>query len=353
MKLKITILLTLLSINSGIGQINNTEIYGSWIKYKSEMKDGSKILPISKSGLTYQKITINNSKFCLNSDPIDKFVNGCLSYSLQGNIIKTSDKSGYEIEKISSDTLIICQKIDGVQNDKLTRTYLVNENLLFSKEQEKNNGEKNIIANKIFTPKLKSNIRGEIYKAIGNKISNLDLIGSLTIHPNKETVTSEFSHSSKKSTQTEIITDMINNSFKNWDLTNFEKFESIKIPFIVRCESKTSNSGLTYKGLKMIFFTNELNEFDNTFGDIKLKDKSKSSELFTKGVNAYSEKKYLKAADFFAESFKIDPRNVDALYNKAAAYYEAGDKENACNTWKELVDLGQTNGIELYKNNCN
>ncbi len=102
----------------------------------------------------------------------------------------------------------------------------------------------------------------------------------------------------------------------------------------------------------MIFFADNISEFDFVY-QRKLEDMRKSGELFQKGINAYSEKKYIKAAEYFSESFKTDPENLDALYNKAAAYHEAGDIENACKTWKELVDLGQTNGIELYKNNCN
>lgn len=102
----------------------------------------------------------------------------------------------------------------------------------------------------------------------------------------------------------------------------------------------------------MSYFANDVAEFDFIYRRT-LNEMAMSGKLFEKGINAYSEKKYTKAAEFFSESFKIDPENIDALYNKAASYHEAGDKENACKTWKELVDLGQTNGIELYNNNCN
>jgi hypothetical protein len=45
--------------------------------------------------------------------------------------------------------------------------------------------------------------------------------------------------------------------------------------------------------------------------------------------------------------------NIDALYNKGAVYFESGDKENACKVWKEISEIGQVNGKELYLNNCN
>ncbi|POS00514.1 hypothetical protein Q361_1831 [Flavobacterium croceum DSM 17960] len=348
MNVKITISITLLFVNYGIGQIKESEINGKWIKYKSEMKDGSKILPTPKSDSTFLEISIKNSKLCFNSNPIYKTNEGCIDFSLKENTIKTSIESGYKIEKNTLDTLIICEKIDGLENDKLKRFYLVNDKILYAKELEKRKEDKNIIATKLFTPKLNVGIEGEIFKVLKSDMSNFDLIGSLTIFPSKKLVTSDIDYSStKKISKLEIVTTIIDNSFNSWDLTNFEKFESIKIPFIFRSESTE-----IFKGIKMIFFANNISEFDFVYRR-KLEDMRKSGELFQKGINAYSEKKYIKAAEYFSESFKTDPENLDALYNKAAAYYEGGDKENACKTWKELVDLGQTNGIELYKNNCN
>jgi tetratricopeptide (TPR) repeat protein len=352
MNVKITILITLLFVNYGIGQIKESEINGKWIKYKSEMKDGSKILPTPNSDSTFLEISIKNSKLCFNSNPIYKTNGGWINFSLTENTINTSIissiKAGYEIEKINKDTLIICEKMDDLKNDKLKRYYLVNDKILYAKELEKRKEEKNIIASKLFTPKLNIGIEGEIFKTPKSDMSNFDLIGSLTIFPSKKLVTSEINYSStKKTSKIEIVSNIINNSFNSWDLTNFEKFESIKIPFIFRSESTE-----IFKGIKMIFFTNKISEFDFVYRR-NLVDMRKSDELFQKGIKAYSEKKYIKAAEYFAESFKTDPENLDALYNKAAAYYEGGDKENACKTWKELVDLGQTNGIELYKNNCN
>lgn len=353
MKLKITIIIKLLFVNFVIGQIKESEINGTWIEYKSEMKDGSRILPISKSEINFSKIVIRNSKFCMDSSPIFKTDESqCLIFSLEEDVIKTSIKSGYHIEKSSSDTLVICQKIAGLENDKLKRSYLVDEKMLFSTELKKRKGEKNIVATKLFTPKLNVNLDDEIFIAFKNNISNIDVVGSLTIFPGKKVVTSEISYSSVKSNKIGIITNVINNSFDKWDLTNFEEFESIKIPFIIRSEIKRYSS-LTYKGVRVLYFTNTISEFDYVNRSTTLDDMEKSNKLFQKGIKAYSDKNYIIAAEYFSKSYKTDPKNIDALYNKAVAYFEGGDKENACKTWKELVDLGQTNGIELYKNNCN
>jgi tetratricopeptide (TPR) repeat protein len=348
MKIKATILFALLFINFCNGQITVSEINGDWILYKSEMKDGSKILPITKSDSTYFEISITNTKLSFNTHPIYKISEDWINYSLKENTIITSVESGFQIEKKAIDTLIICEKINGLSDDKLIRYYLVNEKALFLKELEKRKEEKNIIATKLFTPKLNQKIENEMYKALKNDMSKINLIGSLTIFPSKKLVTSQISYSNtKKSSLIEIITNVINNSYNNWDLTNFEKFESIKIPFVFISETIEQ-----CKIIFIIYLNNNISIFDSSY-EKKLENTKKSNKLFQKGINAYSEKKYIKAAEYFSESYKMNPENLDALYNKAAAYHEAGDIENACKTWKELVDLGQTNGIELYKNNCN
>lgn len=99
MKIKITFLITLICFNYGIGQISEADINSNWIKYKSEMKDGSKLLPTPKSDSTYLEISIKNSKLILNGTPIYRAYGGAINFSLIGNTIKTSNYSGYEIEK--------------------------------------------------------------------------------------------------------------------------------------------------------------------------------------------------------------------------------------------------------------
>lgn len=87
---------------------------------------------------------------------------------------------------------------------------------MFLNEFEKTKEEKNILATKLFTPKLKVAFEGEMFKTLKNNMSNFDLSGSLTIFPSKKIVTSEIIFSnSKKGTNVEIITKIINNSFNN------------------------------------------------------------------------------------------------------------------------------------------
>ena len=67
---------------------------------------------------------------------------------------------------------------------------------------------------------------------------------------------------------------------------------------------------------------------------------------------SYQNKDYDNSIKNFTKSYELDPKNIDALYNRAAIYYETGKLELACKDWNELSELGQKRGIELLRNNC-
>ena len=345
---KLLILTTILFFNLNFGQNNSSGIYGNWIKYKVEMKDGSKLLDRFLEDSTHIEYTITKTKLCINSNPTHKINESCLDYTLINNFIKTSQYSGFLIEKTTNDSLIISEKIDGLTDDKLKRLYFIKQEIVLSKFKEENKNKKNIIASKLFTPKINSAIELELNKTFKNNFSNFELIGNLKIYPKEKRIKTQIIFSTQKdSSRIRTIKKIIDNSFEKWNLTNFNDYESIELPFVLKSEITK-----TYRGIKVIFFTNNLSELEKVYGG-KLEDIRKSSEFFEKGIKAYQEKKYTKAIEYFTESYKIDPKNIDALYNKAAVYFESGNTENACIVWKEISELGQVNGIELYKNYCN
>jgi tetratricopeptide (TPR) repeat protein len=341
-------IITILFFNINFGQTNLPEINGNWIKYKVEMKDGSELFDRFLEDSTYLQYTINKNKLCINSNPIHKTNESCLDFTLVNNFIKTSQYSGFVIEKATNDSLVLIEKIDGLTDDKLKRFYFVNQEVVLSKFKEENKNNENIIASKLFTPKTNSTIELDLNKAFKNNYSNFELVGNFKIYPNQKKVKTQITFSTQKdSSRIRIVKKVINDSFGKWNLTNFNDFESIEIPFVLKSEITKR-----YWGIKVIFFTENLNELEIVYGG-KAEDNRKASNYFSKGISAYQEKKYLKAIEYFTESYRIDPKNLDALYNKGAVYFESGDKENACNVWKEISEMGQVNAKELYLNNCN
>lgn len=312
------------------------------------MKDGSKLLDKYEDS-SYVKYSLDKNKLYINGNPLyDGKNEGGLDYALTDNLIKTSIYSGLLIEKITNDSLVVSEKIDGFSNEKLKRFYFVREEVLLSKIKKKNKDRKNIIASKLYTPKTKSKIEIELVNAFMlNNFSNFELIGNLKIYPKEKKVKSQITFSTHKdSTRIRILKKIFDNSFEKWNLGGFEEYESVELPFVLKMEYTHF-----FRGIKLLFFTNNLNDINKAYGT-RLEDLKNSSVLFEKGIKAYQKKKYIKAVEFFSKSYEINPKNIDALYNKAAVYFEFGDIENACIVWNKISELGQVEGKKLYKNNC-
>jgi hypothetical protein len=278
-------LITLLFFNLTLSQNNISEINGKWIKLKSEMKDGSKLFSRFEEDSTFIEYTIKTNQLCINSSPIHKTNQSCVDFTLVENLIKTSQYSGYTVEKVSNDSLTLSEKIDGLTNDKLRRIYFIKQEAIISKFKEKYKNNKNVVASKLFTPKTDSTIAIDLNKAFKNNYSNFELIGNLKIFPKEKRIKTEIIFSTKKdSTRIKTIKNVIDNTFEKWNLTDFLEYETIELPFILKSEITK-----TYWGIKIIFFTQDLNELEIVYGG-KAEDNRKASELFNKGIKAYQEK---------------------------------------------------------------
>ena len=278
---ELILLITILFFNFTFGQNDISKISGKWIKLKSEMKDGSKLFSRFEEDSTFIEYTINTNQICINSNPIHKTNQSCVDFTLVNNLIKTSQYSGYIIEKITNDSLTLSEKIDGLANDKLRRFYFVKQNVLISNFKEKNKNNYNIVASKLFTPKTSSTIEIELNNAFNNNYSNFELIGNLKIFPKENRIKTQITFSTQKdSTRIRTIKKVIDNSFDKWKLTDFNEYESIELPFVLKSEITK-----TYWGIKVIFFTQDLNELEIISGG-KAETNRKGSELFNKGIKA-------------------------------------------------------------------
>ncbi|MFH7017055.1 tetratricopeptide repeat protein [Flavobacterium sp. FlaQc-47] len=330
------------------GQIKLSAIQGYWVKNKVEMKDGSDLFDRFVEDSAYAEYRIDQNKLCINSSPIHRTNESCLDFNLVNDLIRTSQYAGFVIEKVSNDSLILSEKIDGLTDDKLKRLYFSRQEFVLAKFKEENKNKKNIIASKLFTPKTSSTIEIDLNKAFKNNYSNFELIGSFKIYPAQKKVKTAITFSTQNdSSRIRVVKKVIDHSFEKWDLKNFRDYESIEIPFVLKSEITKR-----YWGIKVVFFTKDLTEFERIYG-IKMEDLRKSSDYFKKALVAYDEKRYSEAIKYFTESYSLDHKNIDALYNKAAVYFESGDKKNACQVWLEISMLGQVNAKQLFLEKCN
>ena len=185
-------------------------------------------------------------------------------------------------------------------------------------------------------------------KAFKNNYSNFELVGNLKIYPEQKKVKTEITFSNQNdSSRIRTVKKMIDHSFEKWNMKDFKDYESIEIPFVLKSEITKR-----YWGISVIFFTKDLTEFERSSGST-MENLRKSSDYFNKALVAYQEKRYSESIMYFTEAYNFDPKNIDALYNKAAVYFESGDKENACHVWLEISMLGQVNAKQLFLEKCN
>lgn len=341
-------IIALFFFTNNYGQIKLSTIQGYWINDKVEMKDGSDLFGRFVEDSVYAEYRIDQNKLCINSSPIHRTNESCLDFTLINNLIKTSQYAGFIIEKVSNDSLILSEKIDGLTDDKLKRLYFRKQEVVLDNFKEEYKDQKNITASKFFTPKTNATIEIDLNKAFKNNYSNFELIGNFKIYPAQKKVKTAVTFSTQNdSSRIRIVKKIIDHSFEKWNLKDFQGYESIEIPFVLKSEITKS-----YWGISVIFFTKDLTEFERING-IKMEDLRKSSDYFNKALIAYDEKRYPEAVTYFTESYNLDHKNIDALYNKAAVYFESGDKQNACQVWLEISMLGQVNAKQLFLEHCN
>lgn len=344
---------SLLFFNINVAQTTISNIEGNWINFKTEMKDGSRLYTGFPIDSINTRFVIGTNKFCMNMSLFSQLdykenLSKCLlDYKLIDNVIQTSQYSGYIVERFTADSLTLCEKINDTPDEKLKRLYLVREETMIADYKEKYKNQTHIVASSNFTPKIKESFMKLLNEDFNKHSSyyNLRLSGRIIIFPKEKKVKTEITNSTRKDAiQLKRISNYFNNSFEDWDLKDFMAYESVELPFVFEVKK-------IGRATNILFFTNDVNRFDNKYG-ITLPKMAEGSNYFKKAIQLFQEKKFLSAADFFEKSFEADPRNIDALYNKAASYAGLGDKENTCKVWKQISDLGQVNGKELYLNNC-
>lgn len=326
-------------------QINQEQFIGHWVKVSGRMKDGSAIIIPAHKDSNYQEITIDRSNIGRSSNSVLR-VKPNLTYTLEGNFLKTSVSSGYVIKQIAKDTISICEKFEGVSDDKLTCFTLVRESKRLAKNLESVHGTVNLIASENLTPRLKSDFNPAIFNELMGKLFNYRVAGNIVLDLKSKTILAQPVDPKTDDKTWKVIKRHIENSYNKFELENFGEFETITIQFIY----ETIRKGI-YHGVDIKYHTHDLTVFDiPAEGPVmKIIDNSNHAQ---KAAEAFAAGKFVKAADLFSKAHENDPYDLDHLYNKAASLYQAGDKDGACNVWKQLNDLEQVNGKKMFETHC-
>lgn len=184
----------LLFLSSKINaQINNQNLIGDWTNIKIRTLDGSKDLS-RISYPEYYNWQISSARICRHSTPIystTNSYNNCIDYTLDKNMLRTSSVSGYKIEKLDNDSLIVIESIDGkIEKDKIRRIWFVRTSKILNENKDKHKEDSVLVATPLFTPQLKENFMLEVSKKFMAKNIFPDLLfkGNIIIYPKEQKI---------------------------------------------------------------------------------------------------------------------------------------------------------------------
>lgn len=330
-------------------KIKKKEILGNWIKVKTEMKDGSKLIPIFPKFTSHFEMIFQSKRFIKNINLAQERKKTGLEYKLKNSQIITSKHFCYNVERVTKDSLIICEEMPKVEDFKLKRYYLVKKEVLLNQYKDLNKGKKELIANPFFTPKFKGNITSYLNDRLLKRHTDLKLKGQIAISLNKKKITTKITYrdSGILLMQENILVKALNNSYSLWNLDDFKNFDSILIDFVIIMEKK--NRG--FSGLKVGLLTDSFEQLLGTYG-LPYKQRSDGKKYLSLGLQSIENKDYKKAIEHFTKSYQSDRTLVESLYNRAYCYYVLKQYEKACFDWYSLKNLGQKDAEKLFSKNC-
>ncbi len=78
-----------------------------------------------------------------------------------------------------------------------------------------------------------------------------------------------------------------------------------------------------------------------------------SIEIYESGMKDFQSKNFLAAKDKFRQTYMLNNKFENALYNLGIVYYNLGISDSACIAWKELqYSFNRKNAEELIKKYC-
>lgn len=222
------VLLTCFSNQDGLSQNYTNMLQGSWVAYKTSMKSDNTSQNINAN---YFKFTFRGNNIHINNDVTAEVSRSPMFFSMKGKLIKTSkiSESGYVIEKINTDSLILADSFD----NGAKRYFFVNQYNTTKENIIKHTDKEALVATVYCTPTQTNSIQEPLLNILKGKVkNNFEIEGTIKIHPYEKTIetviTSEDLNNDKSLKK---ITEFLNNSYSFWNLTHFEKLKTIEIPF--------------------------------------------------------------------------------------------------------------------------
>lgn len=355
---KLIYLFLLLKLTTLSAQIDSKYLVNDWYLTKSEMKDGSRIFVKPLNYLDNYGFRFTKKTYSFNDIQRLEENNGFpITYLLKKNELWTSPGSSLVIEKLTTDSLIIVQKIENMEDKDLLRYYLVPLKKVRQNRFDELKGSDTLLASKILGPVFKNGLRkgtirtiDEMHPVTTSQVANYRFNGTLLFDLEKKSVVASlknFDNNFKRKIEEKL---QFLTTPKNWNFSGADGFKYAKIDFAFIHYYKMEGQNESFGDIYNLYS----NDFEDVFITEKtgLADVEESNKFFNFAISAFQKKNYQEALSFFEKSFTNNNRNLNAYYNFAAINYSLGNIEKACKTYKFLKEEGQKSAEKIYIEKC-
>ena len=325
------------------------------------MKDGSKPFKKEKYFFKDYCISVDKNNYYLGeiSEILAKKSNTTIKYSLLENKLITSPQSSLNIDKLTADSLILTQNISQTDDKDLQRYFLVPLKKMVNEKRSEQIGKDTLLANSFILPEFKnSNKNHRTIRNISktnpftkNPILNFRFNGYILLDvKNKKVkaIANKYDEQFKKKVEEQLR--LLDNSYKNWNVSGLQNFKFIKIPFAFIHYFEKKEDLESSGNLLNLYSSN----YDDIFvtAEIGLSQLEESGIFFNSAVAAYQRKNYVQSISLFKKAYEINNGYLDAYYNYAEINFIHGSKVEACSTWFFLKNEGQKIAERDYNQKC-
>ena len=357
---KISFLLLILNVGFLSAQIDTKLLQKDWFITNILMKDGSKPFQKKESFMQNFGLRVENDFYKLdevNSLHIKSKIP--MYYFLRDHLLETSPESGMLIEKLTSDSLIISQKIDNMEEHQLMRYYMIPLSKARSQRMALFKGKDTLVSNPLLNPYFKKNLTKKEFKTSNGNLSftkkqkqNFQFNGYVLLDLTQKKASAILNnYDSSFSAEVEEITKNLTENFSDWNVAPFSDFKFIKVPFSFKRYFQITKSFFSYGDIYTLN-SDEIPPFNVLFIDTNVQEEETSNQYFSLGVKDYEKKNYEEAALNFEKSYIANRRNLQAYYNYAALSLIIGNQFKACETYEFLKDKGQKPAEKIFLEKC-
>ena len=322
----------------GFAQPNSHQITGLWVKYKAEMKDGSRIIDRQNSGEQFLDYQFNDSGTGKKgTDPL--FDPSNAFYTIKKDTI-TINYQRWVMEKTFPDTLKIRQVSADTDLSEVRVLYFVNVN----RAQLGYKGSFDAVlhdsvykATPLLFPQCKDRLNDLLSSLHFNNVS-----GTLFLHfvVDKNGKVQEYNNSPNDSIPAKLKAS-VQKAFENSTWTpGMLTYRTVN----VAVDIKLSFIQLEIEGEKLqrllvsYPFMPVIEQLGNKVNSVGLEA---SNSFFNTAADEMKKGNFATAAEYFGQCIEINEIDLKAYYLQAECYQKLGQLAKAIADWKYLASLGQ------------